>query len=448
MEFEEIARYQDGNHISIVSKFPLRSAKGRAYALCGIATDITRRKRAEEALRQSEERFRLLVANVRNYAIFLLEPDGRVASWNAGAQRIYRSAEEEIIGRSFSCFYPAAEVRRGRPRLALKIAVREGRFEEEGWRVRQDGSRFWANAVIAPIHDGSGRLRGFAKVTRDMTERKRNEEALRQSEEHHRRLFNEARVMQERLRSLSNQILNVQEEERRHISRELHDEVGQHLTAISVMLATLRNNGAMASDQLSARIAGTQRLLQVTMETVHNFARELRPAILDELGLLPALRSSLDAFGRRTGLRVRFRAGAVAEKLGSEQKTVLFRIAQESLTNVAKHAEASRVDVSLRRVDGGICMEIADNGKSFRVNAAKSLGAKQRLGLLGMQERVRLVNGRFDIKPEPGRGTTVRVVIPFKGAGVSTAGRGTHRNTHRTDRVPLWIAPADDRRRN
>lgn len=422
LEFEETAHYHDGTHVSIVSKFPLRNSRGPIYALGGIATDITARKRAEEALRQSEERFRLLVANVRNYAIFLLQANGRVVSWNSGAQRIYGYTEKQIVGRHFSCFYLPSEKRRGRHLRALRIALREGRHEQEGWRLRMDGARFWASTVLAPVRDGAGRLRGFTKVTRDMTERKRNEEALRRSEEHYRELFNEAQVMQENLRNLSNQILHVQEEERKNISRELHDEVGQHLTAISVMVATLRNNGLAKDEELTKRIAGIQRLLEVTMETVHNFARELRPAILDELGLLPALRSSLHAFARRTSLRVRFRASAGAEKLGSQQKTVLFRVAQESLTNVAKHAQASRVDVVLRKVDGGLCMEIVDDGKSFSDDLRNSVRHKQRLGLLGMQERVRLVNGRFHIQPEPGKGTKVQVVVPFD-------------STHRLDRV-------------
>jgi PAS domain S-box-containing protein len=414
LEFEETARYQDRDHTSIVSKFPVRNVRGNVYALCGIATDITRRKRAEEALRQSEERFRLLLTNVRNYAIFLLQPDGRVASWNSGAQRIYGYTDAEIMGRQFSRFYLSPENRAGRRRRALGLALREGRYEEEGWRVRMNGARFWASTVVAPVHDGSGRLIGFAMVTRDMTERRRTEEALRKSEEHYRLLFNEAQAMQENLRGLSNQILHVQEEERRNISRELHDQVGQHLTAISVMLAAMRSNGAAKSEDLSRKIAGTQRLLEITMETVHDFARELRPAILDELGLLPALRSSLNGFARRTGLRVRFRGSASAEKLSNEQKTVLFRIAQESLTNVAKHAQATRVEVVLRKAEGGLCMEISDNGKSFRDNPRQSVRSKRGLGLLGMQERVRLVNGRFNIKPDLTRGTTVQVVVPFK----------------------------------
>ncbi len=148
------------------------------------------------------------------------------------------------------------------------------------------------------------------------------------------------------------------------------------------------------------------------METVHRFARELRPAMLDELGLLPALRSHGKSFSARTGLGVRFHADPAAESLNGDQKTAVFCIVQESLTNVAKHAPPpGRTFHCARPV--GASLEISDNGKSFRADPGIAAKQKQRLGLLGMQERVRLINGRFSIQPKPGRGTTVRVTIPF-----------------------------------
>ncbi|HWW03063.1 MAG TPA: histidine kinase [Candidatus Acidoferrum sp.] len=243
--------------------------------------------------------------------------------------------------------------------------------------------------------------------------RKRAEKALRESREHFRELFIRARRMEENLRNLSNQILHVQEEERKHISRELHDEIGQAMTAISIKIEALGNNGAAGSDRFKQNAAETQALLLQTMETVHRFARELRPAMLDELGLLPAFRSYLKGFADRTRLRVRFRGNPIAEKLGNDQKTVLFRVAQESLTNVAKHARASQVKVVISKLKDGVCMLVADDGKSFTPGPMNSAKSRQRLGLLGMQERVRLVNGRFVVRPQPGKGTTVRVVIPF-----------------------------------
>jgi signal transduction histidine kinase len=258
----------------------------------------------------------------------------------------------------------------------------------------------------------------------EIREHRRTEKALRQSEEHFRDLFQKARRMEDNLRNLSNQILHAQEEERKHISRELHDEVGQALTAISVTLASLKTSGGGRARQVSRQLTDAQCLLQETMDTVHRFARELRPSMLDELGLLPALRSYLHGLAQRSGLCVQFRGNALAESLGGDEKTVLFRVAQESLTNVVKHAEASRVMLAIRKIGGGICMEVVDNGKSFRPGPEHSAHARKRMGLLGMQERVRLVNGKFTVKAEPGKGTTVRVVIPLKPKSALTpAGR-------------------------
>jgi PAS domain S-box-containing protein len=154
-----------------------------------IRKDITQRKRTEAALRDSEERFRILVDGITDYAIFRLTPTGHVASWNQGAERIKGYKQDEIIGRHFSCFYRPEELASGFPERELKVAAQAGRCEEEGWRVRKDGSQFWANVVITPLRDESGTLRGFSKITRDITERKGAEDRLHESEERHRMLF-------------------------------------------------------------------------------------------------------------------------------------------------------------------------------------------------------------------------------------------------------------------
>ena len=160
----------------------VRDDRGEAMQLLGVCQDVTSQKHAESALRESEERYRMLIESVRDYAIFMLDADGHIRSWNAGAARIKRYTESEILGRHFSCFYTEEDRASGQPQLVLEIAAK-GKFETEGWRVRKDGSRFWANVVIDPIRDGEGKLLGFVKVTRDITERRETQTALEETRE-------------------------------------------------------------------------------------------------------------------------------------------------------------------------------------------------------------------------------------------------------------------------
>jgi PAS domain S-box-containing protein len=166
----------------------LRDRAGNLLGFAKVTRDLTDRRKGEETLRASEQRFRALVQGVRDYAIFMLDPDGNVATWNEGAQHIKGYAANEIIGQHFSRFYPQDALKRGLPALELKTATTEGRFEDEGWRLRKDGSRFWANMVLTAIRDAHGQLLGFTKITRDLTERRRHEQELRASEERFRLL--------------------------------------------------------------------------------------------------------------------------------------------------------------------------------------------------------------------------------------------------------------------
>lgn len=247
----------------------------------------------------------------------------------------------------------------------------------------------------------------------EIKQRKAVEESLRMSEKASVVLLKKSQKMQEELRDLSRQLLSAQEEERRKISRELHDVIAQTLTGINLSLASLKSESLANTSKLQKKITSTQRLVEKSVEIVHRFARELRPTVLDDLGLIPALESYMKAFMAETGVRVSLKASGMIEESSSTIRTALFRIIQESLKNVGRHASASQAEVCIQCLDGMIQAEIRDNGQGF--DAVKKLNSTthNRLGLLGMRERVEMIGGTFGIESSHGTPTTVRVVIPF-----------------------------------
>ncbi len=276
----------------------------------------------------------------------------------------------------------------------------------------KDGSPKWTlwNATPLPNQDL------VIATGRDITERKHTEAAVLRSEEHYRDLFHQAYQMQENLRRLSDRVLKVQEQERSRISRDLHDEVGQALTAINMNLAILRNTFASSPVETERRLRDSQDLIERTMETIHDFSRELRPAMLDDLGLLPALRNYVTSFTERTGIAVQLHAtqSENIEQLDSERKTVVYRIVQEGLNNVAKHADAKRVEIVIAGSHYDVRLQLGDDGQGFSPGSTSPASAPKQLGLLGLAERVRLVGGEFALTSMPDHGTILRATIPFK----------------------------------
>jgi signal transduction histidine kinase len=251
-------------------------------------------------------------------------------------------------------------------------------------------------------------------LTREVGQRKSVEQSLIRSEKNHLALLREARGMQLRLRHLSHQALSAQEAERKEISRELHDEIVQTLTGINVQLASLKIESGVSREAFSRHISYTQRLVEKSVDIVHQFARDLRPTLLDDLGLIPALHAYMKAFTARTGLQIGFTTFAGVEAMANDKRTVLYRVAQAALINVAEHARASSVSVNIKEIPKGVVMEIRDNGRSFDVAHVLDSRRNKRLGLIGMRERVEMVGGSFHVDSAPGRGTTISSTIPFK----------------------------------
>lgn len=254
-------------------------------------------------------------------------------------------------------------------------------------------------------------------LVREVARRKTSEQALLIGQERNRQLLAQSQIMQKKLRNLAHQTLSAQENERSAISRELHDEVVQMLVGINVELAALSKAATVGTSAFKSKIRQTQRLVRNSVTAVHQFARDLRPAVLDDLGLIPALKTLVKAVSTRHKLAIQLTAFVGAEDMPEPHRIALYRVATEAITNVTRHSAASRVEMSILEVPGAIRMEIHDNGKAFNVSQSLSSRTKGRLGLICMRERVEMVGGTLTIESAPGEGTTVRAEFPFNSKG-------------------------------
>ena len=285
------------------------------------------------------------------------------------------------------------------------------------------GARKWCRLTFADItarkqaEEAQRRVEVLVGANRELkqevVQRKQAEEALRKSERHYVRLSNEARDMRDELRLLSRRLLSAEEEERKRISREVHDVIGQALTSIHLCLAALKTTPAFKTGDMEPTITRAQRLVEQTVEIVHRFARELRPAVLDDVGLIPALRSFMETFAKQTGIRVGLSVFAAVEEVNGDKRAVIYRVAQEALTNVARHAQASRVEVEIQKRVDVVRITIQDDGKGLQPKRVLHGKTNKRLGLIGMRERLEMVGGNLTIQSAPGKGTTIVAQIPF-----------------------------------
>jgi signal transduction histidine kinase len=283
-------------------------------------------------------------------------------------------------------------------------------------RIKSNGS---STATLASTGGDNEQLAARLRLrTAELAEARAELATLRTeldaSVRHGREQIERSALMAQRLRRLSHKLLSAQEEERLRISRDLHDAIGQTLTGINVGLATLKHEAAAESCELAAAITRAQQLVERSMKTVHQFAWELRPTLLDDLGLVPALRSYANTFSKRTGVRVRFAADSKFDSLSDDRRTALFRVAQGALSNVERHARAARARLSLCSLPDVTRLEVKDNGRSFDVRRMETSKTNKHLGLLVMRERVEMVGGTFSIESSPARGTTVRVDLPLE----------------------------------
>ncbi len=403
---------------------PYRTSDDRIEGVVLMLQDITEKRAAERAIAVSEERLRLLLDSLTDYAIFTMSSDGVIDSWSIGAERVFGFRAEEIVGRPFALLFTAEDRESGIPAIELERAQRDGRTLDERYQVRANGTQFYASGVTTRL--GKAPESGFVRIARDLTAQQEAADALHES---HIRLDErvaertrdlqtavvEQQSAQKHVVNLLRRVVTAQEDERGRIARNLHDQLGQRLTALRLSLERLHEHLAQKREPLEQ----VDRALELTsmIDTDVGFLSwELRPAVLDHLGLGVALPRYVREWADHYGIEVECKCDSFSTgRLTHEGEVALYRIAQEALTNVAKHAHASRVDVMLESRDDSVLMVVEDDGVGFDPS---DLSMRDRgVGLLGMRERAALIDADFQIESNPGDGTSIFVRYPGRNSG-------------------------------
>jgi PAS domain S-box-containing protein len=371
---------------------PIEDGQGNLIGIVGVSIDITERNQAQQALSKSEERLRLLIESASDYAIFTITKDNVIDSWNTGAEKVFGWTESEALGQSGKIIFLPEDREACAPEQEIETALINGRAPDERFHLRRDGSRFYASGVMTLLKDEVGRVQGFAKILRDMTERVAAEKAIRDKE-------------------MLKMLVAAQEDERKRIARDLHDELGQQLTALRLKLEALKK--MCDDDELCGKIDETQLIAKRIDSGVDFLAWELRPAALDDLGLFAALEKYIREWSHHSGVTAELLAsGLKRARFAPDVETNLYRIVQEALNNTHKHANAKSVEVMLEKRGDLIVLIIEDDGKGFDVK--KKANLSKRLGLIGMRERATLIGGTMEIESAPGQGTTIYIRILAK----------------------------------
>lgn len=400
----------------------MRAPDGTLLGFVKVTRDLTERRQLEQLLREREERLRLMIGSIQDYAIFLLDPEGHIASWNPGAERIKGYRAEEIVGRHFSMFYPPEDAAAGRPARELEIARREGRYAEEAWRVRKDGTRFWANVVLAAVRNEQGELVGFTKVTRDMTDRRRQQEELLAAE----REAAELRVRAER----AQEVVRERDEFISIAAHELRTPIAALRLKLDGILRISERGSPIAEPARSRLVVSSrlvnrmsdlvERMLDVSRIVLGQLELDVAPMDLGEVvrEIVDELREPSAASGSEVRISLR------GDARGTWDRMRLGQVIANLLSNALRYGRGKPIDIVVEGdgekvratvADHGIGMSASDMQRvfgRFERAAPADQYAGLGLGLYISQHVVEAHGGTITVASTPGEGAQFVIELP------------------------------------
>jgi two-component system CheB/CheR fusion protein len=383
------------------------------------AIDISDRKRAEEAQRASEERFRLLVEGAKDYAMFLLDLDNRITFWSNGAERVFGWTEAEAVGKTGALIFVPEDIKKGAVEKEIGGAMNEGRAPDRRWHLRKDGSRIWVDGVMTLIDDADGAPRGLAKIARDATDLREAEDELRHArDEMEQRVIERTqdllatnteleRTMAQR-QQLERELLEISEREKRRIGEDLHDMVCQELTATALFLQSSAKQMVKENPAAAKTLEESAQTVNRNVVLARKLAGGLQAIELTASGLKNALRDLADRACQNTGIKCHFKCARGVRVPDDTAALHLYRVAQEAVTNAIKHSGAKNLLIHLDRNSEHVCVSVQDDGKGFTLRK-RGKG----LGLHMMRYRANALGGELKIERRRTGGMDITCVIPL-----------------------------------